>query len=136
MEIPVDIKDVVFNTAIRTGDSNQWNYLLQKFKTTKVDSDRQKYLTALSVSEDEIILRNFLNMTINPEESGIRIQDISFIYGIISNNKVGRVVAMGWLNENYDEILNNLGEGGGEAGGGGFSRLVSVIIGQYGFYIT
>ena len=93
-----------------------------------MDSDRQKYLTALSVTEDQVILLNFLNMTIYPEESGIRIQDISFIYGIISSNKVGRVVAMGWLNENYDEILNSLGEGGGEAGGGGFSRLASLII--------
>ena len=54
------MKDVVFNTAIRTGDANQWNFLLEKFKTTKVDSDRQKYMTALAATVDQETLLKYL----------------------------------------------------------------------------
>ena len=79
-EIPADIKDVVYNTAIRTGNSTEWDFLVEKFKTTKVDSDRQKYLSAISATEDQMTLQKLLNMTIYREESGIRLQDCVYIY--------------------------------------------------------
>ena len=126
-----DIKDVVFNTAIRTGDANQWNFLLEKFKTTKVDSDRQKYMTALAATVDQETLLKYLNMTIYPEDYGIRVADISFIYESVTRTKNGGDLAMKWLRDNYEEILNSLGEGGGEAGGGGFSRIATTIIGKF-----
>ena len=83
IEIPADIKDVVYNTAIRTGSSEEWDFLVKKFKTTKVDSDRQKYLSAISATEDQITLRKLLNMTIYRDESGIRLQDCVYIYRYI-----------------------------------------------------
>jgi hypothetical protein len=55
--------------------------LLDQFKTTKIDSDRQKYMAALSATEDPTTLRNLLNMTIHREESGIRLQVKRFISG-------------------------------------------------------
>ena len=128
--VPADIKDVVFNTAIRTGDTNQWNFLLEKFKTTKVDSDRQKYMTALAATVDQETLLKYLNMTIYPEDYGVRVADISFIYESVTRTKNGGDLAMKWLRDSYEEILNSLGEGGGEAGGGGFSRLATTIIGK------
>ena len=129
--VPADIKDIVFNTAIRTGDANQWNFLLEKFKTTKVDSDRQKYMTALAATVDQETLLKYLNMTIYPEDYGIRVADISFIYESVTRTKNGGDLAMKWLQDNYEEILNSLGEGGGEAGGGGFSRIATTIIGKF-----
>lgn len=126
--VPADIKDVVFNTAIRTGDAKQWNFLLEKFKTTKVDSDRQKYMTALAATVDQETLLKYLNMTIYPEDYGIRVSDIGFIYESVTRTKNGGDLAMKWLQDNYEEILNSLGEGGGEAGGGGFSRIATTII--------
>ena len=73
-QIPADIKDVVYNTAVRTGGVAEWNFLFEQFKTTKIDSDRQKYMAALSATEDPTTLLNLLNMTIHREESGIRLQ--------------------------------------------------------------
>ena len=57
VKIPVDIKDVVLNTAIRTGDITDWEFLLEKFKSASVDTDRQKYLIALSRTEDTNIIK-------------------------------------------------------------------------------
>ena len=51
-KIPADIKDVVLNTAISSGNSTHWEFLLEKFKTSTVDSDKKQYLIALSRTED------------------------------------------------------------------------------------
>ena len=80
-QIPADIKDVVYDTAVRTGSDTEWNFLFEQFKTTKIDSDRQKYMAALSATENPSILLNLLNMTIHREESGIRLQVKWFISG-------------------------------------------------------
>ena len=96
-----------------------------------MDSDRQKYMTALAATVDQDILLKYLNMTIYPEDYGIRVADISFIYESVTRTKNGGDLAMKWLRDNYEEILNSLGEGGGEAGGGGFSRIATTIIGKF-----
>ena len=54
--IPADIKDTVFNTAVKNGNETHWNFVHQQFKNTKVDSDRQKYLNAMSSTLDPILL--------------------------------------------------------------------------------
>ena len=66
---------------MRTGGVAEWNFLFEQFKTTKIDSDRQKYMAALSATEDPTTLLNLLNMTIHREESGIRLQVKWFISG-------------------------------------------------------
>ena len=66
---------------MRTGGVAEWNFLFEQFKTTKIDSDRQKYMAALSATEDPETLLNLLNMTIHREESGIRLQVKRFISG-------------------------------------------------------
>ena len=43
---------------------------------------------------------------------------------------MGRDVSMAWLSDSYDEIVDSLGEAGSNAGGGGFARLASTIIGK------
>ena len=78
-QIPADIKDVVYNTAVRTGSVTEWTFMFEQFKTTKIDSDRQKYMAALSATDDPDTLLNLLNMTIHREESGIRLQVKRFI---------------------------------------------------------
>ena len=133
-EVPADIKDVVYNTAARTGSIDEWNFLVEKFQTAMVDSDRSKYLSALSATEDPVTLLKLLNMTIYRDDSGIRLQDCIYVYRSVSVNKVGRNVAMNWLSDSYEEIVDSLGEAGSNAGGGGFARLASTIIGNTNIY--
>ena len=56
VNIPADIKDVVLNTAIRTGEAYRWSFLLEKFQTETVDSNKKKYLVALARTEDVAII--------------------------------------------------------------------------------
>ena len=105
--------------------------MVEKFQTAMVDSDRSKYLSALSATEDPVTLRKLLNMTIYRDDSGIRLQDCVYVYRSVSVNRIGRNVAMNWLSDSYEEIVYSLGEAGSNAGGGGFARLASTIIGTY-----
>ena len=120
--IPVDIQDVVFEVAIRTGNSTHWQFMFEKFKSATLDSDRQKYLFALSASEDEGILTTFLQKTIDRTDGSIRLQDCIYIFRGVSGNKVGRQVIMDWMTNNYDDILDGLG---------GSTRFASEIIAGY-----
>ena len=36
VSVPADIKDIVYNTGVRTGNSTHWNFILDQFQTTKV----------------------------------------------------------------------------------------------------
>ena len=56
VNIPADIKDVVLNTAIRSGEAYRWSFLLEKFQTETVDSNKKKYLVALTRTEDVAII--------------------------------------------------------------------------------
>ena len=56
VNIPADIKDVVLNTAIQTGEAYRWSFLLEKFQTETVDSNKKKYLIAIARTEDEAII--------------------------------------------------------------------------------
>ena len=56
VNIPADIKDVVLNTAIRSGEVYRWSFLLEKFQTETVDSNKKKYLVALAQTEDVAII--------------------------------------------------------------------------------
>ena len=56
VNIPADIKDVVLNTAIRSGEAYRWSFLLEKFQTETVDSNKKKYLVALARTEDEALI--------------------------------------------------------------------------------
>ena len=93
--------------AIRTGNSTHWDFMFEKFKSATLDSDIQKYLTALSASEDQLILANLLNKTIDLTE--IRLQDVGYIYGGLCSNKVGRHVIMDWMTNSYQDIFDTLG---------------------------
>ena len=56
VNIPADIKDVVLNTAIRSGEAYRWSFLLEKFQTETIDSNKKKYLVALTRTEDVAII--------------------------------------------------------------------------------
>ena len=111
-----NLRDVVYNTAVRESNDN-WHFIYEKFKTVKVDSERLKYLHAMGNTEDETLLETFLNMTIKRDDSGIRLQDCTYIFRDVSVNKVGRNVIMNWMESYYDEIYGAFVPNGGAAAG-------------------
>ena len=99
--------------------------MFEQFKSATIDSDRQKYLLALAASEDKDILTNLLGRTLNLTDD-FRLQDIAYIFGTVSKNKVGRQVAMDWMTNNYDQIAESLGMIGLDQVG--FARFAALLI--------
>lgn len=130
--IPADIKDVVYKTAIRKGNSTHWDFMYKKFQEVTIDSERQKYIYSLGTSEDKVILEKYLNMTMNRDESGIRLQDCIYVFRTVSVNRVGRYVIMDWMDKYYKEISTAFGDPGSNAGGGqGFANFAATILGGF-----
>ena len=117
--IPVDIKAPVYKTAIGFGSSAEWNFLWDRFLASTVDSERMRIIKALGRSEDEVIILEFLDRTIDAT-SGIRKQDASYTHGSIGFTATGRTVQFTWLEDNFDAIQNYHGTG--------FSNVVSPIV--------
>lgn len=103
-----DQQKVVYNTAIKTGSTADWQFMLEQFLKATVDSERQKYLYALAKSSNSTVLKNYLDMTIS-ESSGIRRQDVTYVYRSVGGNVVGRDLSFAWLQENWYQIEAYLG---------------------------
>ena len=52
LTIPVGFEATVLNTAIQSENLAWWEFLLEKFKTATLDSDKQRYVKALTRIED------------------------------------------------------------------------------------
>ncbi len=107
--VPRNIEDVIYQTAIKEGGFEEWNFIFEKFKSVEVDSERKSYIYAMGASEDEAILTEYLKKTISRDESQIKVQDCLYIFRAIGTNRVGRNVALKWLEEDYDKIKESFG---------------------------
>ena len=126
--VPVDIKDVVYNTGVRMGGVKEWNFVFDQFRITEVESERKKFIIALGASEDKAILTEYLNKTIYRNESGIRVQDCVDIYTAITASNVGRDAAMNWLEMYWEDIKDSFGAGSNFLGGGTAGTVVALVV--------
>ncbi|XP_032596092.1 aminopeptidase N isoform X2 [Drosophila grimshawi] len=86
--VPQNLRSVVYCTAIRHGDDEDWNFLWQRYRNTGVASEQRQILLALGCSHKVSLLERYLNI-IYHEKSFIRKQDASQIFGAIVRNHVG-----------------------------------------------
>ena len=48
-----------YSVGIKTGSKEDWDWCFNKYKTTKIPSDRGQLLTALGDSKDVFVLQGF-----------------------------------------------------------------------------
>ena len=101
--IPADIKGPVYNTAIRFGGQEEWNFLFQQFLASEVDGERKRMIYGLGSTEDVARINNFLAMTINAD-SGIRKQDTRYVYRAVGSTAVGRAAQFDWMVSNFEDF--------------------------------
>ena len=99
--------------------------MLQKFKAETVASEIKRFIFALAASEDEEILTEYLELTLDRDT--IRLQDVVYVFRGITGQRKGAETAMAWLATNFESIMNDYGDGQGSAGGVSIKRLVSDI---------
>ncbi|XP_012268487.2 aminopeptidase N isoform X2 [Athalia rosae] len=106
--ISPNLKSVVYCTAIRVGGQIEWDFAWQQYQLTNVGSEKDLLLHALGCSRETWILSRYLNWAVT-ENSGIRKQDASRIFGSVSNSVIGQPLAFNFLRNEWARIKTYLG---------------------------
>lgn len=59
LQLPPDIRDIVYSTGIKYGGWTEWDYCWQRYKETSVPDERLNFLRALAASNDPWILQQY-----------------------------------------------------------------------------
>ena len=103
--IPVDLKQPIYDTAIRNGGQTEWDFLFNRFSNCAVDGERRRMIYGLGSSEDQSILEDYLFKTVDPN-GGIRSQDTRYVYRAVGASRVGRTLQFYWLDANFVAFSN------------------------------
>ncbi|XP_059089638.1 aminopeptidase N-like [Tigriopus californicus] len=102
--IDPDKKSTVYCIAIGLGTELEWDFLWARFLNTDDASEQGTILSALGCTKEIWILQKYLDMVLDPDSS-IRSQDGSRVVSSVANNVVGRDLAWGWVQEEWDRIV-------------------------------
>lgn len=103
LRISPDLKTIVYCTAIRTGNQEEWDFAWERYLQTNVGSDKDIILNALGCSREIWILNRYLYRAMN-ESSGIRKQDAVQVFAAVSKNPIGQPLAYKFLKSNWNNI--------------------------------
>nr|XP_002056536.3 aminopeptidase N [Drosophila virilis] len=101
--VPANLRSVVYCTAMRHGDAEDWNFLWQRYRSTTVASEQRLILLALGCTHKVCLLQRYLSI-IYHEKSFIRKQDASQIFGAILRNDVGFHIARDFYFHNFQML--------------------------------
>lgn len=101
--IPLDLRSVVYCTAIRHGNEREWNFLWKRYGKSNVGTERTMILSSLGCSREVWLLLRYLDWTLD-ESSGVRKQDSSIVFSSIARADVGFHLAKSFLEERVEQI--------------------------------
>jgi aminopeptidase N len=100
--IPLNLRPVIYCTAVRMGGELQWKFLWQRYVNSNVGAEKSMIISALSCSREQWILNRYLEWSLN--STLVRKQDASIVFGGIAKEEVGFYLARNFLFERIDEI--------------------------------
>lgn len=121
-KIPADLRELVYKSAIKYGSEDDFNKLINIYKTTKCSLEQNQILNSLGQTPNINLVKKILSITFQ-ENSIIRQQDIPFIISSIANNFKFRKYLWQFVKENWNNICQKL-----KGGSFLFGRVVSTSI--------
>ena len=103
------VKDVVYCSAIANGDEAEWDFAWERYKYSKVASEKDLLLNALACSKQPWLLKRYLDMCI-AENSEIRLASSPDVISKISENFAGKYLAFRFIRDNWDVVVDRFGE--------------------------
>ncbi|KAL7730084.1 hypothetical protein ACLKA6_009364 [Drosophila palustris] len=99
--VPRNLRSVIYCTAVRHGDADDWNFLWQRYRNSTVASEKRLILLSLSCTHDVGQIERYLRLIFN-DKSIIRKQDASQIFAAIVRNDVGTHIAKDFLMHKFE----------------------------------
>jgi len=107
-------------TGVEYGTTEDWNVAWERAQITTNSLERISLYYALGCTTNETQLEIYLEKSID-SNSNIRDQDVIYVYRSTGVN--GGILALNWLNKNWDRVLSYFGEG--------FPGIIRNIINAY-----
>uniref|UniRef100_A0A3Q2GI80 Aminopeptidase n=1 Tax=Cyprinodon variegatus TaxID=28743 RepID=A0A3Q2GI80_CYPVA len=101
LNLPTDVAETVF--AVGAQDEHGWTSLLNTYKISLSDAQKDKILSALTSSKSKDKLHRLLAMGL--EGNVIRSQDLSHLILMISRNARGHHLAWNFVKKNWDTLV-------------------------------
>jgi len=95
--LPPDIRQLVYQVAIREGDGSQFDFLLSQLPMASLQ-ETKKVIYGLGASQMEEKLLTLLDFTIDPAEP-IGGQDAVSVYDAVGQSAIGSQVQFQWLQD-------------------------------------
>lgn len=122
--VPLDLRSVVYCTAIKYGSDSEWQFLWQRYINSNVASEKQIILAALGCSREIWILLRYLEWSFS-ETNGIRKQDSFIAFGSVARAESGFLLARDFLYEHIQSIHDYLAPDTSK-----LSRIISPLADQ------
>lgn len=106
--ISPNLKGVVYCTAIRMGGQIEWDFAWQRYRATNVGSEKDLLLQALGCTRETWLLNRYLDWAIT-ENSGIRKQDVSRVFGSVASNVIGQPIAFNYFRNKWIRLREYFG---------------------------
>lgn len=98
-----DLKSIVYCTAIKHGDNQEWDFAWDRYSNTTIPSEKETLIQALGCSREPWILSRYLERSIL-ENGQIRKQDVFKVFASVANNVWGQSIAFNFIKENWKRL--------------------------------
>ncbi|XP_069686792.1 aminopeptidase N-like isoform X2 [Periplaneta americana] len=108
--IPVDMRDVVYCTAVKAGGLAEWDFVLQRYLAAKdKPSESDVLLVSLACTKQEWLLVTLLEKTLQ-KNGEIRLQDTIRVWGVMPTGATSSRIAFNYVRNNWATIHEKAGK--------------------------
>uniref|UniRef100_A0A8C7ZHD9 Aminopeptidase n=1 Tax=Oryzias sinensis TaxID=183150 RepID=A0A8C7ZHD9_9TELE len=104
VSLPTDVAETVYSVGAQ--HDHGWNSLLDTYKISLSEAQKNKILQALTSSRDTEKLQRLLQLGL--EGKVIRSQDLSSLILMVARNPKGHYLAWNFVKKNWDELVEKL----------------------------
>lgn len=101
----MDLRSVVYCSAIRVGNEKEWNFLWKRYTKSNVGTERNMILSSLACTREIWLIMRYLEYSID-ETSGVRKQDSSYVFASIVRGDIGFYLAKSFFETHIDQYNN------------------------------
>ncbi|KAI6237348.1 Aminopeptidase N [Aphelenchoides besseyi] len=106
--VPVPLRGLTYCAGVRSGTERDWERMLELYERENVQIERDRLMTALTCSRDTHILKRLLSMTIDFNNTLIRLQDKPSIFESISGQEsMGQTVTFEFFLDHWPQIYRD-----------------------------
>ncbi|KAL9980512.1 hypothetical protein ACROYT_G009112 [Oculina patagonica] len=119
LTISPHIRDIVYNTAIKFGGIEEWEFMWQRYQNSVDATEKSRILSALTATKEPWLLERILEYSL--DESKIRTQDMLHAISGVGSHIYGRLLTWDFIRKNFDKIVKKVGKDAME-----ISYLISI----------